>query len=553
MNEIKTSCASTDQQITIWESVDWNKCEAKVKKLQTRIVKAQKDSRHNKVKAFQWIFIHSFYAKALVIKQVTSNKGSDTAGVDGVTWSTHLSKSKAISDLKQRGYTPQPLKRVHIKKSNGKLRPLGIPTMKDRAMQALYLLALEAISETTADKSSFGFRKHRSTKDAISQCSLHLSPDYQCKWILEGDIKGCFDHISHKWLINNIPMDKIMLRKWLKCGFVFNKQFFPTKEGIPQGGIISPTLANMTLDGLQGLLAKRFKAINTRKMYYNPKVYLVRYADDFIITCENRETLENEIKLMVKEFLADRGLTLSEEKTKITHIDDGFDFLGFNIRKYKGNLLITPSKDKVKKLYGKIKEIVERNKSAKQEILIRLLTPVIDGWGNYYRNCVASETFNKLDHMIVRKLWRWSFRRHLKKGKRWIKQRYFHSVDGNNWIFGTQLEEENAGQLFSLKRLCDKKIIKHIKICNDSNPYDPQWEVYYKKRHTQQMLEHFNGNRTILRTWENQMQRCPVCGEPLSDKTTWTLTHKMINGKKVKYLTHNKCCKITDTNKWKLL
>ena len=152
---------------------------------------------------------------------------------------------------------------------------------------------------------------------------------------MEGDIKGCFDHISHKWLIDNIPMDKTMLKKWLKCGFVFNKQLFPTEEGTPQGGIISPTLANMTLDGLQGLLAKRFKAINTRKMYYNPKVYLVRYADDFIITCENRETLENEIKPMVKEFLAVRGLTLSEEKTKITHIDDGFDFLGFNIRKYK--------------------------------------------------------------------------------------------------------------------------------------------------------------------------------------------------------------------------
>lgn len=137
--------------------------------------------------------------------------------------------------------------------------------MKDRAMQALYLLALEPISETTADKSSFGFRKHRSTKDAISQCFLHLSPDYQCKWIMEGDIKGCFDHISHKWLIDNIPMDKTMLKKWLKCGFVFNKQLFPTEEGTPQGGIISPTLANMTLDGLQGLLAKRFKAINTRK------------------------------------------------------------------------------------------------------------------------------------------------------------------------------------------------------------------------------------------------------------------------------------------------
>ena len=198
MNEIKTSCASTDQQITIWESIDWNKCEAKVKKLQARIVKAQKDGRHNKVKAVQWILTHSFYAKALAIKQVTSNKGSDTAGVDGVTWSTHLSKSKAIFDLKRRGYTPQPLKRVHIEKNNGRLRPLGIPTMKDRAMQALYLLALEPISETTADKSSFGFRKHRSTKDAISQCFLHLSPDYQCKWIM--DIYKCLTayHLSFR-------------------------------------------------------------------------------------------------------------------------------------------------------------------------------------------------------------------------------------------------------------------------------------------------------------------------------------------------------------------
>jgi RNA-directed DNA polymerase len=237
MNEIKTSCASTDQQITIWESIDWNKCEMAVKKLQARIVKAQKEGRSGKVKALQWTLTHSFYAKALEVRQVTSNKGSDTAGIDGVTWSTQLSKSKAIANLRRRGYAPQPLRRVHIKKSNGKLRPLGIPTMKDRTMQALYLLALEPVSETTADKSSFGFRKHRSTKDAISQCFLRLSPDYQCKWVMEGDIKGCFDHMSHQWLIDNIPMDKIMLKKWLKCGFVFNKQLFPTEEGTPQGGL----------------------------------------------------------------------------------------------------------------------------------------------------------------------------------------------------------------------------------------------------------------------------------------------------------------------------
>lgn len=329
------------------------------------------------MRALQWTLTHSFYAKALAVRRVTSNKGSKTAGVDMVTWNTPDAKMCAIAELKRKGYTPQPLRRIHIKKSNGKLRPLGIPTMKDRTMQALYLMALDPVAETTADSHSFGFRKERSTADAIQQCFIDLSKTVSPQWILEGDIKGCFDHISHGWLLNNIPMDKMMLRKWLKCGFIFDKQLFPTEEGTPQGGIISPTLANMALDGLEKLLKDNFKINFSKKNYYTPMINLVRYADDFIITGVSKELLENQVKPLIIEFLQARGLTLSEEKTKITHIEEGFDFLGFNLRKYKGKFIMKPSKKSRKRFLDKVREIVDKNKSTKQQSLIRLLNPVI--------------------------------------------------------------------------------------------------------------------------------------------------------------------------------
>ncbi|MCE5224982.1 MAG: group II intron reverse transcriptase/maturase, partial [Porphyromonadaceae bacterium] len=413
-NGVKTKYASSHTVIA-WTAIDWHKCECHVRKLQARIVKAQKERRYGKVKALQHLLVTSFEAKALAVKRVTSNKGKRTAGVDKVKWMTPASKFRAVKSLKRRGYKPKPLKRVFIAKSNGKQRPLGIPTMQDRAMQALYLMALEPVTETMADGNSYGFRRKRSTADAIDALHRLLSRKCSPQWILEGDIKGCFDHISHEWLAGNVQTDKVILGKWLNSGVVFNKILTPTKEGTPQGGIISPTLANATLDGMERMVKERYQNRYLGKgKIYCPKVNLIRYADDFVITAESREILE-EIKPLITAFLAQRGLSLSEEKTLVTHISEGFDFLGFNIRKYSGKLLIKPSKKSLRKIGEKLHEIIFTNKSVTQSQLIEKLNLVITGWGNYFKHVVSKEAFAATDHVIVLQLKRWALRRHTNK------------------------------------------------------------------------------------------------------------------------------------------
>ncbi len=236
-----------------WDTINWEIIEQHVKRLQMRIAKATREKRWSKVKSLQWLLTHSFYARLMAVKRVVTNRGRKTAGVDGKTLTTSKEKSDTVRSLKRRGYRPQPLRRIYIPKKNGKKRPLGIPTMKDRAMQALYLLALEPVSETMADRNSYGFRPKRSCADAIGQCFGALCRKRSAQWILEGDIKACFDRISHSWLMANIPTDKTVLLKWLAAGYMEKGTFYPTRAGTPQGGIISPVLANMTLDGLERL------------------------------------------------------------------------------------------------------------------------------------------------------------------------------------------------------------------------------------------------------------------------------------------------------------
>ena len=529
---------------TCWEEIDWQKARAYVKKLQMRIVKAQKEGHYSKVKSLQWLLTHSFYAKALAVKRVTSNSGKRTSGVDHELWLTPQAKFNAISKLNRRGYRPQPLRRHYIPKKNGKMRPLSIPTMTDRAMQTLYKFSLEPIAETYADPNSYGFRIGRSTHDAIEQCFTDLNKGKSPKWILEGDIKGCFDHISHQWLLENIPMDTQILEKWLKCGYVETQKLFPTDEGTPQGGTISPTLMNMTLDGLERLLHDRLptrKKVNG-KTHCN-KMNFVRYADDFIITGESPEFLREKVLPIVREFLTERGLQLSEEKTVITHIGEGFDFLGKNIRKYNGKLLIKPCKSAVKSFLGKVRDIIKSSKSIKQEILIRRLNPVIRGWVNNQRYVVSSKVFSTVDYEIYKCLWQWAKRRHKKKSRKWIARKYWHDIDARQWTFSVPYENqgtEGKPLYCKLEYATDTKIIRFKKIVAEANPFDEYWTDYFEEREGEKLLNSTKGREKLLTIWRRQGRRCPVCGDLITSETGFKV-HTPAGKSSRKIMVHKEC------------
>ena len=519
MNAATLACAPSG---VTWNDIPWATVQRQVRRLQTRIVKATQDGRHNKAKALQWLLTHSFSGKALAVKRVTENKGKNTPGVDKVTWKTPRTKTNAIASLKRRGYSSLPLRRVLIPKKNGKLRPLGIPVMKCRAMQALYLLALEPIAETTADPNSYGFRPQRSTADAGEQCFKSLAKKASAEWVLEADIQGCFDNISHDWMVANIPTDKAILKKWLKAGFVYQNELFPTDAGTPQGGIISPVAANMTLDGLEAMLARKFPKAKRLSL----KMNMVRYADDFIITGHSKEWLEQEVKPAVVEFLAERGLVLSPEKTRVTHIRKGFDFLGWNIRKYNGKLLMKPSKTNVKTHLDKIRDVIKVNKSAKQANLIKLLNPILRGWANYHSHVVAKETFSRNDKRVWSMLWRWAVRRHPNKGARWVKDKYFKTRGNRNWVFATTEKRKDGTQKeHVLLYQADTPIKRHLKIKAHANPHDPQWEPYFESRWGKKMLNSSKGRSKLYRVWQRQEGMCSSCQELITKQTPWNVRH----------------------------
>ena len=505
-----------------WDGINWAKVQRHVRGLQTRMVKASQAGRHNKVKALQWLLTHSFSGSALAVKRVTENQGRNTPGVDKVTWKTPAAKTNAIGSMKRRGYSPLPLRRVFLLKKNGKQRPLGIPCMIDRAQQALYLLALEPIAETTADPNSYGFRPERSTADAGEQCFNCLAKKNSAKWVLEADIKSCFDQISHDWMVANIPTDKAILKKWLKAGFIYQNELFPTDAGTPQGGIISPVAANMTLDGLEAMLGEKFPRAKSSGL----KMNMVRYADDFIITGNSKEWLEQEVKPAVVEFLAERGLVLSPEKTRITHIREGFDFLGWNIRQYDGKLLMKPSKANVKAHLDKIREVIKANKMAKQANLIRLLNPILRGWANYHSHVVAKETFARNDKQIWSMLWRWAVRRHPNKGARWVKEKYFKTRGARNWVFAvTEKQEDGTQRELTLLQESDTPIQRHVKIRANANPHDPEWEQYFESRWGKKMLNSSRGRAKFYRVWLRQDGLCPTCQEPIAKGTPWDVRY----------------------------
>jgi RNA-directed DNA polymerase len=510
-----------------WYAIDWQAIHCNVRRLQVRIVQATKESRWGRVRALQRLLTHSYSGKVLAVRRVTENNGKKTPGVDQEIWDTPEKKTQAVHALKRRGYRSQPLRRVYIPKSDGKtMRPLGIPTMTDRGQQALHLLALDPVVETTADKNSYGFRQKRSCADALEQCFLALR-SANTQWILEGDIKSCFDKISQGWLLNHVPLDRAILKQWLTSGYMDQHVLHETMDGTPQGGIISPALANCALDGLERLLqgkyptGKRLKSLGGEK----PCVNLVRYADDFVITSKSKELLEGEIKPLVEQFLQERGLELSPTKTVITHVEHGFDFLGQNVRRYpNGKLLIKPSKKNVETFLDGIRRIIKGAHGVSAADLIDQLNPKIRGWANYHRHVVSKHTFGHVDRNIFSSLWQWARRRHPNKSPRWFKPKYFDRRGNRDWsFFGETCDDEGRPTKVWLYYAKSTPIKRHVKVKGEANPYDPTHETYFEEREGAHMLETFRGTRTLRYLWYEQRGLCTQCNTKITRITGWRL------------------------------
>lgn len=471
----------------LWNEFDFNKAQRIVDRLQARIVKAFRRGQTNKVKVLQRKLVRSLSARMLAVKRVTSSQGARTPGIDRICWNTPASRMAGALSLRKLGYQAQPLRRIHIAKPGStKTRPLGIPTIRDRAMQALYLMALDPLGESGADPNSYGFRRHRATHDALDQVFRLLSKKNSATWVLDADIKGCFDNISHDWILQHVPMDKSVLSQWLKCGFMEAKKgktLFPTTAGTPQGGIASPCLCNMVLDGLE-------RTVKTA-VPQGRQINFVRYADDFVVTVRHRSDLEQFIQPAIAGFLRDRGLELSEQKTQIRHVTKGFDFLGCNIRKYPdGKLRITPSRKNVKAFLGKVRETVRQCRGNNLGVVIERLNPMIRGWAGYHRHGSPLERYGYVDYQVYQAVWGFLKRSHPNKSSKWIYSQYIKQDPENRGRLAPAARVEKVVRkdgstilkTIYLRAAAATKRVWHPKVKGKSNPYVPEDQKYLRWR-----------------------------------------------------------------------
>ena len=494
-------CESIEQNkrhVVDWDNIQWDKPRRHVRRLQERIFRATRDKDWARVKNLQKLLVRSHSTRLLAVRRVTQeNKGKYTPGIDGQIYATSKVRAELVEDVRQTNifnYKCKPLRRVYIPKGSGDKRPLSIPTVKDQVMQMLVKLALEPEWEARFEPRSYGFRPGRRCMDAIWQIWTAIKiqgTQKRSAWILDADISGCFDNINHEALLKRIPVFRETVRRWLKSGIVEFGKYYQTKSGTPQGGIISPLLANIALDGMERL----FGAENSKGNYSVPSdrrgdnkgLSLIRYADDFVVTAPSRERIISYVLPKLRDFLKRRGMELNEAKTKIVHRDDGFDFLGFNIHQYHGSAravcLAKPSKKAVKRHLKHIKMVISENKQMKADELISKLNPIIRGWANYYCYSSAKETFNYIDYRIWKMLWQWCLRRHKDKGKQWIRHRYFMNIGKRTWIFG---ERKENTLLFSRSFRAG---VRYTPVKGYNSPYDLDLHKYWLKRYGKSWLK----------------------------------------------------------------
>ncbi len=447
---------------------NWPRTEQRVRRLQERIFRASREGKWRKMKHLQKLLVTSWSAKMVAIRDVTErSSGRFTPGVDGKVYLTADARNELNHErFDYRTHEPQPVRRVYIPKPSGRKRPLGIPTIKDRIMQAIVKMAQEPEWEAKFAADSYGFRPGRCCQDAVEairQAVRAMKARGYEACVFEADIASCFDQIAHEPLLGRLYLFRGIVRRWLEAGIVELGQYEPTEAGTPQGGVISPLLANVALDGIEGLFAGKWWA------------RVVRYADDFVVVAATKRIAERTICPAIARFLAARGLELNPEKSGVVELPEGFNFLGFTFRTYEGVLLITPQKEKVQRILQHLKAILVANRQARHRDIIILLNPAIRGWTNYYRSCNASKSFNRVDYLLFWKLWRWARRRHPRKPREWVRQKYFQGTNERHWAFG----EKRGLQLHSA---VSTRVLHYRKVYGVASPFDVGLRSYWNER-----------------------------------------------------------------------
>src|SRR5258708_2492271 len=508
--------ANGTEKQTDWNAINWRKANRTVRNLRHRIFRATQEGNLNKVRSLQKLMLKSYSNRLVSVRRVTQiNAGKHTPGVDKLVIKTPAARGRMVDDLAH--YAPwkaKPVKRVYIPKANNKLRPLGIPVVVDRCLQAMIKYAIAAAWEARFEGSSYGFRPGRSCHDAIEKIYGLARPNKTKKWVLDADIRGAFDHISHEYLCNAIgPVPgRELIKQWLKAGYVEQEVFHATERGTPQGGVASPLLANIALHWME-------EAIGVKYDYRGQLVgkrAVVRYADDFVCFCETKEDAE-QVQAILTAWLKERGLTLSQEKTRIVHLTEGFDFLGFNIRHYPApltsrsgwKLLIKPSKETVQEVQKKLKDLWTKVQGTNVQSVLTKFNPVIRGWANYFRTAVAKEIFSNLDRWMFYKEDRYTRRMHPKKPKDWRHRTYWGRFQLDRldpWVFG---DTQTGGHLLKFSWF---PIERHVLGKGTASPDYPRLTNHWMKRQAAKAKDLTFSKQKLAK---RQTGRCPECGESL--------------------------------------